>query len=176
MSKPTDVFFAAQGTTYEIERDGGYLWAPQRNRNDGPPMFYWETLTHVSAGNIILHYARGNFRAISEVHAQLVDGKGWQGWSEAVMPKELPDSQNINGWLVNCEYVEFETPLPIETFREVILENKSDKHSAFDKTGAVNKGYLYHLEDKIADAVIRKALGNQPDLGKLDYLVEYLNR
>ena len=170
----TNVFFAAQGNTYEIERDGGFLWAPQRNRNGGPPMFYWETLREVEAGNIILHYARGNFRAISEVHAQLASN-GWQGWSEAPMPKELPDAQDIAGWLVKCEYVEFKNPMPIETFRDLILENRSEKHSAFDKNGDVNSGYLYRLEDKIADAVIRRALGNQPDLGKLDYLVEYLN-
>ena len=174
MSAPTNVFFAAQGSTYEIERDGGFLWAPQKNRG-GDPMFYWENLTHVEAGNIILHYARGNFRAISEVHAQLTDN-GWQGWSEENMPKELPDSQDIAGWIVKCEYTEFIKPLPIEDFTEIILKFKSDKHSGFDKNGNVNSGYLYHLEDEIADAVIRKALGNQPDLSKLDYLVEYLNR
>lgn len=175
MSKPTDVFFAAQGATYEIERDGGFLWAPQRNKNGGPPMFYWETLTQVSAGNIVLHYARGNFRAISEVHAQLTPD-GWKGWSEAVMPKELPDAQDTAGWLVKCEYVEFKNPIPIDTFHDLIMDYKSDRHSGFDKNAMVNSGYLYHLEDKIADAIIRKALGNQPDLGKLDYLVEYLNR
>lgn len=175
MSKPTNVFFAAQGNAYEIERDGGFIWAPQRNRNGGPPMFYWETLTQVEAGNIIVHYARNNFRAISEVHAQLTNN-GWQGWSESPMPKELPDAQEIAGWLVKCEYVEFKNPLPLEDFRALILDSRGEKHSAFDKNGDVNSGYLYHLEEKIADAIIRKALGNQPELGKLDYLVEYLNR
>ena len=170
----TNVFFAAQGNSYEIERDGGFLWAPQRNRNGGAPMFYWETLKEVEAGNIILHYARGNFRAISEVHAQLASN-GWQGWSETPMPKELPDAQDIAGWLVKCEYVEFKTPMTVDSFRDLILANRSEKHSAFDKNGDVNSGYLYHLEDKIAEAVIRKALGNQPELSKLDYLVEYLN-
>lgn len=174
MSTPTKVFFAAQGATYEIERAGGFLWAPQKNKS-GEPMFYWENLKDVEGGNIILHYARGNFRAISEVHAQLTDD-GWQGWSVAEMPKELPDYHPVDGWLVKCEYVEFKAPMPLENFHDVIMKFRSEKHSGFDKTGAVNRGYLYHLEEGIADAVLRRALGNQPDLSKLDYLVEYLNR
>lgn len=170
----TQVFFVTQGATYEIERDGGFLWAPQRKNNGKAPMFYWKNMTNVEAGNIILHYAQGNFRAISEVHAQLTE-KGWQGYSEAPMPRSLPDYWENAGWLVQCGYVEFTRPIPLSTFTNVILKFRKQKYSAFDKNGSVNQGYLYLLEDEIADAVFRKALDNQPDLGKLDYLVEYLN-
>ncbi len=172
MSK-TNVFFAAQGAVYEIQRDGGYLWAPKKNKS-GAPMFYWENLTHVEAGNIIIHYTRGHFRAVSEVHAQLTNN-GWQGFDEAIMPKELPDFREEEGWLVKCEYFEFSKPIPLETFHDVIMAHRSEKYSAFDKSGLVNQGYLYHLEPEIAEEILRKALGNQPELSKLDYLVQYLN-
>ena len=175
MSSSSNVFLVSQGANYEIEKAENLIWAPQKTKNNGAPMFYWESLTMIKAGDILLHCLQGNIVAVSEVMAQLGE-EGWQGYSTAPLPEKLINRQETEGWLVKCEYVELNNGgLPLKNFRAVILKYKSLKHSAFDKNGDLNNGYCYLLEPEIADAVIKEMLNQNPPLRQLDYLQDYLN-
>ena len=48
-------WLVSQGRIYDIERSGEYIWAPKQTK-DGAERFYWNNLTKVSEGDIILHY------------------------------------------------------------------------------------------------------------------------
>ena len=172
MSSPIQVFLVSQGANYEIEKAGGFIWAPQKTKNNGAPMFYWETLKQINAGDILIHTLQSNVVAVSEVMAQLTE-EGWQGNATAPMPEELPNWQNIDGWLVKCEYVELSDYLPLGMFRDIIMQYKLDKYSAFDKYGDTNAGYCYILEPDIAKAVIKEMLNQHHSLRQLDYLNNY---
>lgn len=174
MSSPVKVFLVSQGANYEIEKEGGFIWAPQKTKNDGAPMFYWETLKEINAGDILLHTLQGNVVAVSEVMAQLTED-GWQGHSTAPMPENFTSRQEGDGWFVKCEYVELKEWLPLGVLRDIILKYKSDKHSAFDKNGDINPGYCYILETEIANAIIEEIFHQQPDLNTLDYLTAFLD-
>ena len=52
-----------QGKTYEAERDGGYIWAPQHARN-GATYGHHAAVKTVRPGDLIVHYARGAVQAI----------------------------------------------------------------------------------------------------------------
>ena len=172
---PPTVFLTCQGVNYEIERDGSFIWAPQKAKYNKPPFFYWETLSIMKAGDIILHSLQGNVVAVSEVMAQLTE-EGWQGNATAPMPEELPNWQNIDGWLVKCEYVELSDYLPLGMFRDIIMQYKLDKYSAFDKYGYTNSGYCYILEPDIAKAIVKELLNQHVSLRKLDYLNDYAHK
>lgn len=174
MGTPVNVFLVSQGANYEIEKSEGFIWAPQKTKSDGAPMFYWEVLTMMNAGDILLHSLQGNIVAVSEVMAQFTD-EGWKACATAPMPKNFANYQEVDGWLVKCEYVELSDYLPLGIFRDVILKYKSFKHSAFDKNGDTNNGYCYILEPEIADAIIKELFNQQSLLRQLDYLNSYLN-
>ncbi len=175
MSSPVKVFLVLQGANYEIEKEGGFIWAPQKAKNDKPPMFYWETLKQIDAGDILIHCLQGNVVAVSEAMAQLTE-EGWQGHSTAPMPENFTaNRQEVDGWLVKCEYVELKDYLPLGLLRDVILKYKRDKHSAFDKNGDLNAGYCYILEPEIADSIIEEMFHQQPTLRQLDYLTAFLD-
>ena len=137
-------------------------------------MFYWQVLSMMQAGDILLHSLQGNIVAVSEVIAQLTE-EGWQACATAPMPEKFANHQDVDGWLVKCEYVELEDYMPLGQFRDVILKYKSFKHSAFDKNGDTNNGYCYIMEPEIADAIIKEMFNQQPLLRRLDYLNAYLN-
>ena len=174
MSSPVKVFLVSQGANYETEKAGGFIWAPQKTKNDGAPRFYWETLKEINAGDILLHCLQGNIVAVSEVMAQLTD-EGWQGHSTAPLPENCTSRQEGDGWFVKCEYVELNEWLPLGILREIILKYKRDKHSAFDKNGDINAGYCYLLETEIANSIIEEMFHQQPELRKLDYLTTFLD-
>ena len=174
MSSPIQVFLVSQGANYEIEKAGGFIWAPQKTKNNGAPMFYWETLKQINAGDILIHTLQSNVVAVSEVMAQLTE-EGWQGHSTAPLPENFTNRQEGDGWLVKCEYVELVDYLPMALFKELILKYKHDKHSAFDKNGDMNNGYCYLLEPEIANSIIEEMFHQQPELRLLDYLTNFLD-
>ena len=45
-------FYVFQGGTYDIERRGGFIWAPKYG-NDGRSLFFWKNLTQVKKGDVI---------------------------------------------------------------------------------------------------------------------------
>src|SRR5579859_2677606 len=57
-----NVWWVNQGQTYERERDGGYLWAPIRNKRGGTEI-HWETMAEVRENDLIVHYCQGQVRA-----------------------------------------------------------------------------------------------------------------
>ncbi len=58
-----------QGRSYSRAREGGYLWAPLRDKV-GNPKAHWETMRHLRAGDVVLNYANTRLRARSEVIAR----------------------------------------------------------------------------------------------------------
>lgn len=71
--KPT-VWWVAQGASYNEERDYGIILAPQKTKA-GSTMAFWDNVTRVVPGDIVLHYANSNIRAVSEAISSYVESK-----------------------------------------------------------------------------------------------------
>lgn len=52
-----------QGDTYDHEREGGYIWAPQRGAG-GRVIAHHVAAAEVGPGDLVVHYARGLVRAV----------------------------------------------------------------------------------------------------------------
>lgn len=172
MSSDVNVFLVSQGANYEIEKAEGLIWAPQKTKT-GSTMFYWEVLKLIKPGDILFHSVQGSIVAISEVMAQLGE-EGWQGYTVAPMPETFNNYQEIDGWLVKCEYKELDDYLPLGLYRDFIIQHKTLKHSAFDKNGDINNGYCYVLEPEIAEFLMQEMINQHPYLRSIDYLNNYL--
>ena len=163
-------FFIAQGKTYELQKNGGFIWSPSK-LTTGLPRFYFENIIHFEIGDIVLHYSKEHFRAISKVEPIVPD----KAYIPLPMPAGFSREKWYNeGYIAKCNYIEFEKPLPITYFHEVIMKYRASKYSAFDRDGKVCQGYLYRLEKEIADAVIKEAVEIQPELFKLNFISNYL--
>ena len=180
------IFFVAQGgkgnpEVYNVERFGQFLWAPKTNEN-GRTFHHWTNIMHVKKGDLILHYASGEFRAVSQAVTNCFDSE---------MPKALPGYwENVGRMVRCCPYVEF-YPMARDIFRSIINEYKykvpdgyyerygrynNEFHSAFTRNNTVNQGYLFHLQKEIFDAVIKQACRNQSELTSVDFIAQYLIR
>ena len=56
-------FFVFQGSMYEEECRGGYIWAPIANK-DGLSFHHWDRLMDIRQGDIIFHGCDGFVQAI----------------------------------------------------------------------------------------------------------------
>ncbi len=125
-----------QGKTYAAERDGGYIWAPQRTKSGASPYYFWENVNRVSPGDIIFHYEDGAIRAVS-----IATEPG----RDAERPPELPPVEwDVSGWRADCDYVELAEPIPLVEVQSRLAEMELDRGPVND-TGRVNQGYLYGI-------------------------------
>ena len=77
------VWWVNQNQTFPQERQGGFLWAPKRNRN-GRTQRHWEALTRAKPGDTVLSYVGGEIRAVSRVKQGAVDAS--------------PPSEHFSAW------------------------------------------------------------------------------
>lgn len=133
LGPPVSVWWVNQGATYTKERDGGFLWAPMRNKA-GRPQYHWDTMDEVREGDVVLHYSNGSLRAASHVSAASKPAPnplGDQAWEEA-------------GRLVETQYEELNEPVALGA----IDEGARIKQGApFTVTGSVQQVYLVRLRD-----------------------------
>lgn len=177
-----NVFFVTQGQAYEFESRDRYIWAP--NPEGATPYHadrkFWSNVELVRAGDIIIHFAgknNGGIRAISQAIKDYYD-------SPITPELKVVSDAGIHGvadWphdgrRVDCNYVFLRTSMPIKNFKETILNYKRGRgqHSAFNKNGGVNQGYLYELEGPIAYAMIKEAVRLNPYLKEHQFIVDSL--
>jgi MoxR-like ATPase len=133
LGRPPSVWWVNQGATYTKERDGGFLWAPMRNKA-GRPQYHWDTMDEVREGDVVLHYSNGTLRAVSHVTA-----------SAKSSPNPLDDqSWDTAGRLVQSHYQELNEPVALAAIDEGA---RIKQGSPFTVAGSVQQVYLVRLGD-----------------------------
>ena len=149
------VFYVFQGETYNLEKNGQYVWSPQKNKR-GYNNIGYTTMTHVHQGDFILHNENGYIMAISIAKSDCFT---------ANQPDELADAHTtvewgLEGYRINCQYFPFDNPVPTAPMQQWFSENY-DKGSAFAKNGRGKQQYMCHLADKHAIYILEKAFQQQ---------------
>ena len=120
-----------QSDTYTKQRDGGFLWAPLRDKA-GRPQYHWDTMNEVRKGDVVLHHNYGSLRAVSYVREPAKPAPnplGGQTWDEA-------------GRLVETQYQELNEPVALASIDEGA---RIKQGSPFTVTGSVQQVYLVRL-------------------------------
>lgn len=145
-------YIVFQNKTYFEEKSGGYLWAPQRSKS-GREIFHWSNMTKIKKGDIIFSLYQRN---IVSVNIAL------DSYKESRIPKtfEKLDLWEEEGWLVEAEYNELESPVSIDDNVDEILRLCPEKYSPFNRKGGGNQGYLYEISDELGDYLMELVLEN----------------
>ena len=134
-SDEPNVWWVNQGQTLDLEREGGYLWAPTTSK-DGRSMYHWDTLNELQEDDIVLHHAHGSLRYVSRVTTPAV---------MAARPHGIEsDEWQEEGRLVRVDYHELRPPIALETSSQS-LSGLSITQGPIDSTGRAKQGYLFRF-------------------------------
>ena len=160
-------FYVFQGSTFDKESRGGYIWAPLTSKDGGTP-HHWTRLLDVQEGDVIFHGYNGHVHAIS-----VARGKCY----ECVQPTELrtEDLWELEGRRVDCEYIVLEHPIKTADYRYDILRLCNVKYAPFDKDGNGNMGYLYELNRELAQIFLQGLTKANPTIQNVGYVVDLLS-
>ncbi|WP_144699628.1 McrB family protein [Fictibacillus phosphorivorans] len=133
-----DFWWVNQGKTHIQERNGGYLWAPQRAKN-GTQLAHHIDLLKAKIGDIVFVYSNMNIRCIGIVNKEAKQhGK----------PEEIKtDEWQVDGNLLGVTYFDLEKPIPKIDIPE---RWRIEESGPFDKHGDIKQGYFYSVSKEFA--------------------------
>ena len=126
-----------QGQTYKTERNGNYIWAPQRTKAD-QEAFHHLNVARVRSGDVTLHYVDGKVVSTSIAKSDAV---------QASRPADLPSQLwSEEGYKVEAEYFDLKPPIARDDIPiDLRLAMGREAKSPFNKGGTLNQGYLFSL-------------------------------
>ncbi|MDD9786678.1 HNH endonuclease [Priestia megaterium] len=151
-------FLVFQNKSYEEERKGGYLWAPQKNKN-GQTFHHWTDMKLIKKGDIIFNSFNGKLVSILTAQTNCQEHERPTGLEQL-------DLWEKDGWLVDAEYRDLEQPITYKNYMEDILKLQDNKYAPFNKSGRGNTGYLFRVSKELANFFFEIIEGTNPVLRK----------
>lgn len=136
-------FLVFQNKSYKEERLGGFLWAPKANEN-GQTFHHWTSMTLIRKGDVIFSSYKGELLSI-------IIAK--DDYLEAPKPSSLKtvNRWEEDGWIVDAEYIDVNTPIKYKDYMDDILDLQGDKYAPFNVSGRGNVGYLFPITEELAN-------------------------
>jgi len=151
-------FFVFQNKNYEEERKGGYLWAPQKNKN-AQTFHHWTDMKLIKKGDIIFNSYNGKLVSVLTAQENCKEHERTTGLEEL-------DLWEKDGWLVEVQYRDMEQPLTYKNYMEDILTLQDDKYAPFNTLGRGNTGYLFRVSKDLANFLFERIEGTNSILRK----------
>ncbi|HPX93395.1 MAG TPA: hypothetical protein PK249_04295 [Bacillota bacterium] len=160
-------FFVFQGSSFDQEYRGGYIWAPISDKAGNMP-HHWTRLLDVRKGDIILHGFGGNVQAISVALGNCYAFVQPHG----LLADNLWDN---DGRKIDCDYTYIRRPIKTSAFTDDIIRLCQVKYSPFDKNGNGNMGYLFEIDRQLARIFVKASVNSNSYLSSIDYINELLS-
>lgn len=130
-----------QGKTHFQERNGGYLWAPQRAKN-GTPLSHHTDLLKAKVGDIVFVYSNLHIKSIGIVSKEAIPH---------VKPEEIQtDEWQVEGNLLRVNYFDLKKPIPKVDIPE---RWRIEEKGPFDKHGDIKQGYFYSVSKEFTKKI-----------------------
>lgn len=142
-----EIWWVNQGQSYKWESQLGVLWAPNAN-GSGRRQDHWDRMDSVAAGDLVLHYAAAQVRAISTV---LVPAR------RAPNPHlgKTESEWQLDGREIKVRVQELDLPLNLASIPEDLRKSWKRTGSPFNVNGGVNQGYLWELPVEAGIWIVR---------------------
>lgn len=157
-------FIVHQNQTFEEEYKGGYLWAPQKGKNN-KTFFHWTNMTRVKKDDIIFSSYK---KAIVSINIAL------DKCSTREKPPELQGGNewNSKGWFLRANYNILDNPLKLNTYMNDILKRCPEKYSPFTKQGKGTQGYLFEIPDELGEYLLYIIKKSNENFENLENIIE----
>jgi 5-methylcytosine-specific restriction protein B len=144
------VWWVNQGDSFLRASEGGYLWAPKVDRK-GRGRRDWDALTEVRPRDVVLNYADGKVRGVSNVETQAYD-------SSRPAPEDAASWED-DGRRLDAAFQALEDPIDLA---DIPVEWRvAEQNGPFDRNGSVKQGYLFALSDEFTTRMAQRF----PELG-----------
>ncbi len=164
-------FTVFQNKNFEEERKNGYIWAPEKGK-DERNVPSWSLLKEVKEGDTIFTINRGQIVSVNKALGS------YNSKSKAIsidnrIIGDCNNQQNskncicIKGFEVKLTYKELNNPIRIKDIFENVNKMLPKEHSPFNKNGGGNQGYLFRLTDQLGNYLIELMRNNQEDLNNV---------
>jgi hypothetical protein len=151
----THAWWVNQGGTFEQERAGNYVWAPEQGEG-GRLIAHHQDVAKLQPGDIVFHYAKGLVRAVGVVDVAA---------TMAARPAELPEGPWADsGYLAQVTYHDAPTPIALE---EIPTEWRLEDGGPFTRHGSVKQGYLFPLSERFVQHFRDEFKSRWPALSEL---------
>ena len=146
-------WFVNQGKDYIEERNGNFLYAPKDN------IKHHLNVLEVRSGDIIFCNKNGYILSIAKA---VSDGY------ESVIPDDIEGQWDEYGYKVDVEYIDLIKKFRFNTLKEEYMNDIVPELNPFDINGNAKMGYLFPLENRIANLL----LDNMHDNSVLSFINE----
>jgi hypothetical protein len=138
-NRVTSWWWVNQNKTYRQEREGGYIWAPQKTKSGGEA-FHHANVSKVKKGDVVWHYCNQKVVAVSVAETDAF---------EQPKPEELEtDDWETDGYMVKVKYFDLVKPIDRNSIPfDLRAALSKEKKSPFNRGGTVNQGYLFALTE-----------------------------
>ena len=134
-----------QGGSYRRAREEGILSAPVSGRDGARPPTHWSNMAHLREGDVVLHYSKGNLRAVGRVTERARE-------TDRPLPGYSEETEHVRQ--AKVEYLDLEPPVALE---DIPLDWRLAERKPFMRTGArpgaVNQGYLYPVSAEFVEGL-----------------------
>lgn len=130
-----------QGQTHNHEVPGGYLWAPKLDKM-GRHRLAYDLMLRLEPGDCVFSYFRSSIRAVGVVIT---------GARTCPRPdfKFANQFWNEDGWLVDVEFRELETPFDPKSMLDEYRLLAPAIHGPINTKGRANMEYLYEVPENL---------------------------
>ncbi|RSD28866.1 hypothetical protein EJA10_03110 [Mesobacillus subterraneus] len=133
-----------QGQTYKQEKEGSFLWAPQKSKL-GRPLAHHVNLVNSKPGDIVFCYSARELKSIGVVQEAAI---------EAPKPTEMANHEwQEEGYLLKLSYYDFVPPIEKEEIPEEWRRNES---GPFDVNGNLKQGYFFSVTEQFAYELLKR--------------------
>ena len=132
----TAYWWVSQNKTYQHERDGQFLWAPQLNAA-GRPQHHWTSMTDVQPGDVIFSAVKQKIVAVSVANSAAYDAPRPSGFEGELW--------EANGWRVDLRFQELDQPIRISDILNELKPKLPSSRSPLTVNGTGVQGYLFAL-------------------------------
>lgn len=147
-----------QGTSFEEEKDGGFIYAPKTN-SKGSTFAHWSDVKEVKKGDVIFCNKKGNIVAI---------GIAMSNGFDAIIPDSIKGQWYDKGFQVDIDYHLLSKPFHFSDYKDEYMKNIELNKNPFTVNGTAKMGYLYHMEKNIAKLLLDKI--NDKNINKIIFM------
>jgi putative restriction endonuclease len=137
-------YWVNQKQTFQEESEGGFLWAPQKNKK-GNSNWHWSNLEKVRPGDVVFCYVRKEIKAIGVITSSAITS-----------PEPFKISQwSKVGWLAKMRYNILEQPIAIADIIGKVGYLFPSKHSPYSiSKQRGNQVYLAEIPKELGKALL----------------------